>query len=559
MDTVEPLRHWTRHHADRMPHLDWLGKSAVIGHHRKVPLRLLREQPDLHIPGPPLHTLVEGDNLEALVALLPQYRGRVDCIYIDPPYNTGNENWVYNDAVNSPAMRDWLGSVVGRDDLTRHDKWLCMMYPRLVLLREMLHHHNGSIWISIDDNELPSLLGACNEIFSERNFVACIPWIKRASPANDARYFSSDHEYIVVFAANKDRWTPHRLPRSVEQLKNYRNPDSDARGPWNSVTYTCNKTADERPGLFYAIRQPNSGSTIWPKRNAVWKYNEEQHLRNVADGLLYWGKNGAATMPRLKSFLSEMGDVVPRSFLKMEDVGSTQTAQTELVSIGLSGTFSTPKPTALVERLLRIGSDKNSIILDCFAGSGTTGHAVMRLNATDGGSRRCVLVQLGQDQADGPNIARSITRERLARVSAGYTAANGTAVAGLGQGWRYLTLSEHFCDRSGRPRTDLPFADLAPIVFHHATGEALAQPVPERAFLGVSSAGVGVYLLYNGDMLDKDGRSRNVLTPGMLERLHPHPGERLVYGAACRLDDAMLRRHRIVFRQYPHALAEAGA
>jgi adenine-specific DNA-methyltransferase len=231
-----------------MPTLNWIGKEVVVEHHKEVPFHLLRCNPALSVGEPGSgNLLVQGDNLLALKALLPYYKGQVKCIYIDPPYNTGNESWVYNDNVNSPEINAWLGQVVGREaeDLSRHDKWLCMMYPRLVLLRELLSE-DGSFWMSIDDNEVHHARAILDEIFGKRNFVAMLTWQKRVSPANDARYFSSDHEYILVYAANKDIWRPNKLERTQEQLKNYSNPDNDPRGPWNSVTYTGPKSIEER-------------------------------------------------------------------------------------------------------------------------------------------------------------------------------------------------------------------------------------------------------------------------------------------------------------------------
>ena len=225
-----------------MAHLTWIGKDAVVRHHREVPFRLLKADRSLSHGDPESgNLLVQGDNLVALKALLPYYAEQVKCIYIDPPYNTGNEKWVYNDNVNSPEIKRWLGDVVGREaeDLTRHDKWLCMIYPRLQVLRDFLRP-DGAIFVSIDDNEVTALKMVMDEVFGPRNFIGILTWQKRVSPANDALYFSSDHEYIVVYAADKEVWRPRRLPRTAKNLRNYSNPDDDPRGPWNSGTYTCN-------------------------------------------------------------------------------------------------------------------------------------------------------------------------------------------------------------------------------------------------------------------------------------------------------------------------------
>ncbi len=224
-----------------MPTLDWIGKAAVVRHHAEVPFRLLEEVPSLSCApaaGETENLIVQGDNLEALKALLPRYAGQVKCIYIDPPYNTGNEGWVYNDAVNSPEIRQWLGQVVGKEaeDLSRHDKWLCMMYPRLVLLRQFLRE-DGAIFISIDDNEVASLRLLMDEVFGRRCFVANIVWQSRYSRSNDAS-FSVSHNFIAVYSPNPDRWkgTRNRLPRSEKQTSQYKD-DGDERGPWRAIPW----------------------------------------------------------------------------------------------------------------------------------------------------------------------------------------------------------------------------------------------------------------------------------------------------------------------------------
>ncbi len=219
-----------------MPTLDWIGKKAVINHHRQVPFRLLHCDQELSVGDPEAgNLLVQGDNLEALKALLPYYAGQVKCIYIDPPYNTGNENWVYNDNVNSPEMQKWLRKTVGKEaeDLSRHDKWLCMMYPRLALLREFLRE-DGAIFISIDDNEVHHLRLIMDEIFGARNFVATVIWQKIFSTKNTARHLSESHDFIILYAKNADSWRPNLVLRSDSNDSRYKNPDNDPRGPWTS-------------------------------------------------------------------------------------------------------------------------------------------------------------------------------------------------------------------------------------------------------------------------------------------------------------------------------------
>ncbi len=423
-----------------MPTLEWIGKEKVINHHQEVPFRVLERQysygnnGQVEADNGSENMIIHGDNLEALKALLPRYEGKIKCIYIDPPYNTGNENWVYNDNVNDPKIKKWLGEVVGKEgeDLTRHDKWLCMMYPRLKLLQKLLSD-DGVIFISIDSSEVAALHMVCDEIFGQTNFVDIISWFKKASPSNDAQYFSNDVEYILVFCKNKSIWHPHRLPLTDKQRKYYTNPDEDERGDWNSATYTCNKSRSERPNLYYPIVNPNTGESVYPSETAVWKYSKEQTAIYQRDNRLYWGVNGDAKMPRFKKFLSEHEGVVNRTLWHYNDVNHTQGASNQLKQLGISG-FATPKPFELVERIITIASEPDSIVLDSFAGSGTTGHAVLNMNKADGGKRKFILVEMG-------DYAESITAERVKRVIQGYGTGKN-AKEGTGGDFSYYELGE---------------------------------------------------------------------------------------------------------------------
>ena len=219
-----------------MPTLNWIGKDAVVKHHKDVPYRLLEPVPELSCGDPASGNLiVQGDNLHALKALLPRYAGQVKCIYIDPPYNTGNEGWAYNDNVNSPEIRKWLGEVVGKEGetLDRHDRWLCMMYPRLVLLRQFLRE-DGAIFVSIDDNEVAQLRLLMDEIFGAGNFVANLVWQKKYAVKSDSGYFSESHDHIVTYARSKSRLAMNGLMRTEEHDSRYGNPDNDPRGAWTS-------------------------------------------------------------------------------------------------------------------------------------------------------------------------------------------------------------------------------------------------------------------------------------------------------------------------------------
>lgn len=540
-----------------MPRMTWIGKEAVLDLHRKVPLRLLDAVPSLAIPGRDVgHELIEGDNLEALRALLPRHQGRVKCVTIDPPYNTGNENWVYNDAVNSPAMRSWLGKTVGRDDLTRHDKWLCLMYPRLMLLRELLSE-DGSIWVFLDDHEIGPLRLLMDEVFGADQFIATVIWQKVYSPKNSARHFSDDHDYVVVYAKDARRWKPNLVPRSAAQDKAYKNSDKDARGPWKSGDLSARNHYSEGT---YAITCPGGRVIAGPPKGSYWRVSATKLAELDRDRRIWWGKDGNS-VPSIKRFLSEVkAGVTPQTLWTYDEVGHSQEAKKELVDLmefrDSAAVFISPKPLRLIERVLTIASNPGDTVLDAFAGSGTTGHAVMRLNAVSDKPRRCVLVQLGRDQDDGPNICQKITRERLRRASVGAGAGKGTV--GLGEAWTYRRLGKPLVDADGR-LGDVPYGDLATLVWWHATGGTLpAEHARDRAFLGVSEDRTAVYLLAGGAAPDKDNASRNALTPAMLSKLAPHDGPRLIYGAVCRLGEDDLRRHRLTFRQLPQALAALG-
>nr|WP_258285584.1 site-specific DNA-methyltransferase [Fibrobacter succinogenes] len=398
-----------------VPTLNWLGKDAVLNHHLDVPYRTLELKESFNCEsGKSENKIIHGDNLEALKALLPEYEGRVKCIYIDPPYNTGEENWVYNDNVDSPKIRNWLGQVVGKEaeDLTRHDKWLCMMYPRLKLLQKLLSE-DGAIFISIDDNEQANLKLMCDEIFGAGNFVSNLIWQKKFSPQNDSKWFSDNHDFIVCYAKKKYIWHPNLMERSLESDSRYKNPDNDPRGPWASTDLAVKSYTKE---YDYPIITP-SGRMVYPSKGRCWMTSKERMDQLIKDNRIWFGMSND-NVPRYKTFLNEVQKgIVPLSIWLYEDVGHNQSAKQELKEIFPEehNPFDTPKPTRLIERILQIATDKNSIILDSFAGSGTTAHAVLNMNKQDGGNRKFILVEM-EDYAD------SITAERVRRVIKGYKA-----------------------------------------------------------------------------------------------------------------------------------------
>lgn len=535
-----------------MPTLDWIGKSAVVNHHREVPYHLLRCDRSLSAGDPDSENLlVQGDNLLALKALLPYYAGKVKCIYIDPPYNTGNENWVYNDAVNSPEIRSWLGKVVGAEaeDLSRHDKWLCMMYPRLGVLQEFLAE-DGAIFISVDDNEVQNLRLVMDELFGPRNFVASIIWHKNYAPKGTAKHFSEDHDYIVVYAKNAESWRPKLMPRTEKQNSVYKNPDNDPRGLWRPNNLAARNKYSKG---IYAIRCPGGRVIEGPPRGSYWRVSEERLWELDREGRIYWGPT-RNNVPSPKIYLSEVKQgVVPQTIWNWSEVGHTQEAKKELVGIcdfeDSESVFITPKPVRLIRRILEIASDSNSLVLDSFAGSGTTGHAVLDLNKADGGNRRFILVEMDE------KICRDVTAQRLSRVINGYSnrkADKPIEVPGLGGGFRYCKLAEPLFDDSGTIRDSVAFADLASHVFFVETG----APIPKRAagmspLLGAHN-GTAVYLLYNGVLGDTAAQGGNVLTRKVLTSLPAHDGPKVVYGAGCLLSRDRLKREGVIFKQVPY-------
>jgi adenine-specific DNA-methyltransferase len=398
-----------------MPEIVFKGKEYVYNHHLTVPYRPLVADAAKGVGPADLsgNLVIHGDNLHALKSLLPRYAGAVDLIFIDPPYNTGNEGWCYSDGVNSPIMKEWLSTnPVDGEDMLRHDKWLCMMWPRLVLLRELLSER-GSIWITLDDNEVHRARMVLDEIFGEDAFIANVIWQKNYSPKNSAQFFSEDHDHVLVIAKNRNLWRPRLLSRTAEQDSAYSNPDNDPRKDWKAGDLSARNFYSEGT---YPIECPGGRIIDGPPEGRYWTVKKEKLIELNADKRIWWGVDGN-NMPSLKRFLSEVKQGrVPQTLWFYDDVGHTQDAKKTLLEMGVlkeQETTITPKPVALIERVLEIGGEEDALILDSFAGSGTTAHAVLKANAKDGGSRKFILVE-GEDYAD------TLTAERVRRAIQGY-------------------------------------------------------------------------------------------------------------------------------------------
>ena len=377
---------------------------------------------------PQRNPIIEGDNFDALRTLRMTHAGRVKCIYIDPPYNTGNRDFIYNDRF------------VDKEDNYRHSKWLEFMYRRLELAKELLRE-DGVIFVSIDDNEVFHLGLLMEQIFGAANFIANVIWQKVYSPKGTAQHFSDDHEYIICYSLNKSVWRPNPMPRSAAQDKAYKNPDNDPRGPWKAGDLSARNFYSKGT---YAITCPSGRVVAGPPPGNYWRFSEEKFFELDGNKRIWWGKDGN-NVPAFKRFLSDVQQgVVPQTLWKYDEVGHTQDAKKEIHEIlqfeKSEDVFSTPKPVALLERIMRIATKPGDIVLDFFAGSGTTAQAVLNLNKEDGGDRRFILVSSTEATLDLPdkNLCRDVCAERVRRVIAGYVNKKGQSVAGLGGGFAYL-------------------------------------------------------------------------------------------------------------------------
>ena len=481
-----------------MPSLDFKGKQFIYGHHLTVPVRTLQTNADKSLTGnndPSLNDnlIIHSDNLHALKALLPKYAGKIKCIYIDPPYNTGNEGWVYNDNVNSPLMQAWLEkhSPIDNEDLERHDKWLCMMWPRLHLLRELLSD-DGVIFISIDDNEQHRLRMLMDEIFLG-NFVTNIIWQKKNNPQNDAKYLSDNHEFVLCYAKNligEIKWKRILLPRSEKHDSRYKFNDHDGRGPW-SVDNLSVKTYN--PDYDYVITNPNTGEKHAPPQGSCWRVSAETAKKYVIENRIYFGKEGDGR-PLLKRYLKDVQQgIVPLTVWHNSEVGSSTMGRKTVLQIfhDYERPFDNPKPVGLINRILQIACNSNDIILDSFAGSGTTAHAVLALNKEDGGNRKFILVEC-EDYAD------TITAERVRRVINGVeTTKDETLRNGLGGSFTYCTLGEPIDEEGMLTGETLPtYEALADYIAYTATGNALTAIAEQEDYCFGETDHIRFYLIY---------------------------------------------------------------
>jgi adenine-specific DNA-methyltransferase len=517
-----------------MPTLDWLDRNHAFTLADRVPTRLLEPMSVHHaaagtstaIEAQYENLLIQGDNLEALKALLPFYRGEVKCIFIDPPYNTKSAFEHY-------------------DDNLEHSQWLSMMLPRLQLLRELLRE-DGSIWVTIDDNEGHYLKVLMDEVFGRGNFVANIVWQSKDTPGNNATGIAETHNHVYCFARNAKAFRPSLLERNEEQLATYKNPDDDERGAWLGTPLT---RAEYRERDFYPIKN-TVGREVTPPKGSSWRRPPDKMRELASQGRIWWGKTGDAEFPMEKKFLSEVkAGVVNQTWWPYEFAGSTRNASAELKGIfsGSKG-FDTPKPERLMRRILDLATAVSDLVLDSFLGSGTTAAVAQKMG------RRWIGIEMGEHAVTHclPRLRRCSTASRA--VSAGPSTGAAAAASAC------MRLGDQVFGADGHINRRVRFAALAAFVWQQQTRTAYR---PQQAggrdgtpLLGVHQ-GAACYPLYNGILGDRRPEGGNVLTLPVLQTMKNtcwHDGPKVVYGEACRLGAARLAAERILFQQIPYDL-----
>jgi adenine-specific DNA-methyltransferase len=483
-----------------MATLSFKGKSFIqnyhlaVKYHELIPVKKKSLTDKVSLKD---NLIIHGDNLKALKALLPTYAGKVKCIYIDPPYNIGNE-WIYNDNVNSPMMQEWLGEVVYKDDLTRHDKWLCMMMPRLRLLKDLLRQ-DGIIFISIEENEIRHLKMLMDEIFGEQNSIGTFIWRKKEGGGQTDAYFVTEHEYIVVYARSEEfEWFDEIIPMTEAEFNK-----SDKLGHFSAIKlakWGVGAKREDRPKMYFSIEAPN-GTSVFPKtpdgREGRWRVGKTRMAELVQDDLIYWGKKNGNWIAYEKIYFEEGKVKIIKERSILYELANTGDASNELKEIfGVKDVFDNPKPTELIKFLIKYTTQNNSIVLDSFAGSGTTAHAVLDLNKEDGGNRKFILVEC-EDYAD------NITAERVRRIIKGIPEAKDENLKkGLGSSFSYFELGGSIEMENILKGRNLPsYNDLARYVFYTATGEEfLPEKVnEEKHFIGESNE-YEIYLFYQPDL-----------------------------------------------------------
>ena len=497
-----------------MPILEWLNKGEATKVTKKLPYRMLKANAELSYGEQSENMIIKGDNLEALQALLPYYKGQVKCIYIDPPYNTG-------------------GAFEHYDDNLEHSKWLSLIYPRLELLRDLLSEE-GSIWISIDDDECHYLKVICDEVFGRKNFINNVIWEKKFAPQNDVKWLSDSHDHILCYAKDKEKWHPNLLPRTEEMNARYKNLDNDPRGVWTSDNLL---RKDIQPSGMYKIITP-SGRVCEPSQGASWRVNEEKFKEMVADNRIWFGKDGNG-VPRIKRFLSEVQNgMVSMTIWKYQEVGHNQEAKKEVKTFNSDDVFATPKPERLIQRVLTLATNEGDLVLDSFLGSGTTCAVAQKMG------RRYIGIEMGEHA-----VTHCIPRMKA--VIDGEQGGISKAVNwNGGGGYTFYDLGETIFDENGNINKQVDFRTLASHIWFTETKTPLSN-YDKSPLLGIHN-GVAYYLLFNGILGDKKPDGGNVLTQKVLCTLPTFEGKKVIYGEATRMNAEKLKANNILFKQTPY-------
>lgn len=523
-----------------MPTLNWIGKDKVINHHNQVPYRVLERKysygngEKTNEDNGSENMIIHGDNLEALKSLLPKYEGKVKCIYIDPPYNTGNEGWVYNDNVNDPKIRKWLGEVVGKEgeDLSRHDKWLCMMYPRLRLLQRLLAD-DGVIFVSIDDLEVSYLKLIMDEIFGKNKFIAQLVWKSRQNKDNrNITNVSIDHEYVLCYG--------EKLRGCQRKEEQYKNPDNDPRGPWTSANMVGLATEEARPNLHYDLINPNTGIN-YGKPAKGWRYDKKTMAKLIEEGRIIWPDNPMGR-PRKKQYLSDLvGTYTGYSSIIGENI-YTRDGNKEQMDIWGKIVFDFPKNSLIIGELLEQAVGDDGIILDSFAGSGTTAHAVLNMNKADGGNRKFILIET-------MDYAENITAERVRRVIEGYGEGD-KKVDGTGGNFNFYELGERLILENGDLNLSADVEKIRDYIWYMETKTGYENSVTnDNAYFLSTYNDVAYYFYYEKEMV-------TTLDRNFLATIKTKADGYVVYADMCALSDELLQKYNITFKKIPRDIAK---
>lgn len=545
-----------------MPTLHWIGKEKIINHHLDVPFKILERQYNYNSEQNSDNKIIHGDNLEALKSLLPEYEDKIKCIYIDPPYNTGKEGWVYNDNVNNPKIREWLGKVVGKEseDFTRHDKWLCMMYPRLKLLHRLLAK-DGVIFISIDDNEYHYLKTILDEIFGSKNHLTTFIWRTDGNFDNQAK-IKINHEYIVCYSKEIGHFG---FPEVVDP-----NIEDSSKLFKDSVINTIIKNGSKNP--LSKINLPtgfpaNFENGILEKRNDSYPYYYNDGVivnyklnndiiiesgwssKNILELFIENGFNAVLdTKGQLTSFyLTKKGaiesikkrDIQSHVISSLMNMGSTQNMSNELKSMGI--TFDYPKPTLLIKYLISLINDKNCIVLDSFAGSGTTAEAIIKLNKEDGGNRKFILIEM-------EDYANTITAERVKRTISGFRKDNKTT-KGLGGNFSFFSLGEPLFLPDGMLNEKVNIENIRQYIWYSETTLPYSRNLNiTHPYLLGCWQDTGYYFYYEKDKL-------TTLNHEFLDKITQRNCTYVIYADNCVLSKEFLDKTNIVFKKIPRDIS----